>query len=293
MRNGRKCVICGELLNGRRYKYCSKKCDKENRKEYNKQYREENKEYFSQYKKNNKEKIKKSNCQYKENHQNEIKAYNKKYQQDNEIQIQKYNKERYKNNKEEILKQTHKYYQNNKDKRKKYDIRNKKRIEEYHKLYQKINKLEIKKQRSEYYEKNKKDISLRVREYKRNNEEKVRESSNKCSRKRRENPIFRLSGNISNGIRSSLRLRNLIKNRNHWEDIVGYTIQDLKRHLEALFTEGMTWDNHGRWHIDHIIPVSFFKFKKIGDVEFKMCWRLKNLQPLWAVENLRKSNKIL
>ena len=48
----------------------------------------------------------------------------------------------------------------------------------------------------------------------------------------------------------------------------------------------MTWDNYGKWHVDHIIPKSKFKFKSIDDAGLKECWKLENLQPLWAEDNL-------
>ena len=56
----------------------------------------------------------------------------------------------------------------------------------------------------------------------------------------------------------------------------------------------MSWDNYGRngWEIDHIKPISSFNFNSYKDKEFKECWSLENLQPLWAEENIRKSNKI-
>ncbi len=82
------------------------------------------------------------------------------------------------------------------------------------------------------------------------------------------------------------------KNKIHWESLVGYTATKLREHFESLFTEGMSWTNYGKWEIDHIIPKSFFVFDSPKDVEFKMCWRLENLQPLWAKDNLRKSNKL-
>jgi len=77
-----------------------------------------------------------------------------------------------------------------------------------------------------------------------------------------------------------------------WQSILGYTINDLKRHLESLFVEGMSWNNFGEWHIDHIIPKSFFQYEKPEDVEFQYCWSLDNLQPLWAIDNQIKSNQI-
>jgi hypothetical protein len=75
-------------------------------------------------------------------------------------------------------------------------------------------------------------------------------------------------------------------------DALNYTLQDLKEHLESKFQEGMTWDNYGEWHIDHIIPQSKLKYTSMDDENFKKCWALDNLQPLWARDNLKKGNKI-
>ena len=55
----------------------------------------------------------------------------------------------------------------------------------------------------------------------------------------------------------------------------------------------MTWDNYGEWHIDHIIPISYFDYSSYDDETFKICWDLNNLQPLWAKDNLIKSNKLI
>jgi hypothetical protein len=55
----------------------------------------------------------------------------------------------------------------------------------------------------------------------------------------------------------------------------------------------MTWDNYGEWHVDHITPISLYDIKEIGDSEFMECWSLKNLQPMWGEENIRKSNKVI
>ena len=55
----------------------------------------------------------------------------------------------------------------------------------------------------------------------------------------------------------------------------------------------MTWKNHGKWHIDHIVPKSFFRYKNTDDVEFKYCWSLDNLQPLWAKDNFSKSDNLI
>jgi hypothetical protein len=64
------------------------------------------------------------------------------------------------------------------------------------------------------------------------------------------------------------------------------------RHLEKQFLPGMSWENMGEWHIDHKIPIAAFNFEKPEDIDFKRCWALKNLQPLWKSENCIKGAKI-
>lgn len=102
--------------------------------------------------------------------------------------------------------------------------------------------------------------------------------------------MVKLNRYISRGIRHSL---NGNKQGQHWEDLVDYNLEDLKKHLEKHFKAGMTWENYGSWHIDHKIPISAFVFDSSNDRGFKKCWALSNLQPLWAKENLKKANKIL
>lgn len=77
--------------------------------------------------------------------------------------------------------------------------------------------------------------------------------------------------------------------------MVGYSVDDLMRHLERQFQPSMTWENYGRggWHIDHKIPKSVFNYETTGDIDFKRCWALDNLQPLWEPENLSKSDKLV
>ena len=76
-----------------------------------------------------------------------------------------------------------------------------------------------------------------------------------------------------------------------WLDLVPYGIEELRAHIERQFTKGMTWENMGEWHLDHIVPVASFSFTSPEDDEFKACWALTNLRPMWARENQRKSAK--
>ena len=113
--------------------------------------------------------------------------------------------------------------------------------------------------------------------------------NNYYKKKRETDPMFKLRSNISCSMYQSLRDN---KNGRHWETLVNYTLSDIKEHLESLFTDGMTWENQGAWHIDHKRPVSSFNFTKPEDEDFKLCFALSNLQPLWAKDNLEKSDKI-
>lgn len=98
-------------------------------------------------------------------------------------------------------------------------------------------------------------------------------------------PQMRLHGNVSRAIRSAIRLN---KAGRGWESLVGYTRADLVAHLEQRFLAGMTWENYGEWEIDHIRPRVSFAFVAAEDQQFKECWALNNLQPLWMPENRRK-----
>ncbi len=104
------------------------------------------------------------------------------------------------------------------------------------------------------------------------------------------NPTYRVSRSMSS------RINQLIRDKEFTSviDLLDYSIKELMIHLEKRFRDGMNWDNYGPyWHIDHIKPVSHFKFKSKNDFEFKECWALSNLQPLLKSENLSKGNRYI
>ncbi|MFA5340597.1 MAG: hypothetical protein WC332_02355 [Clostridia bacterium] len=102
-------------------------------------------------------------------------------------------------------------------------------------------------------------------------------------------PSFRVQHNMATAVNSSLRGK---KNHKRWVDLLGYDVDKLKNHLAKQFVDGMNWDNYGKWHIDHKIPISAFNINSYDDYDFKRCWSLKNLQPLWASDNLHKHAKL-
>lgn len=185
-----------------------------------------------------------------------------------------------------------KYYYNNKERVAGWNSRSvNKRIEkckEYRKRYYQEHKEKYRLMGKIRYAKFSEKIKENVKRWRKNNHEKEVLYSRRKGIKKRQDPIKKLNANISYGIWLSL---NGAKKNRHWEDLVGYTIQDLKIHLEKLFSAGMTWNNYGEWHIDHKIPKSVFIFESADDIGFKKCWDLKNLQPLWALDNIKKGNK--
>jgi len=125
------------------------------------------------------------------------------------------------------------------------------------------------------------------RKWSRENKDKTREA--RRSYKRRNRDKHRLNHAMSERIRAAL---NGVKNNKNWRDLVDFTPAELRTHLERRFLPGMTWENYGQWHVDHIIPVSVFNFNLASDIDFKRCWCLKNLQPLWGVDNDKKGNRL-
>ena len=75
------------------------------------------------------------------------------------------------------------------------------------------------------------------------------------------------------------------------EKLVGYSMDELRVHLERQFAKGMSWENMGEWHIDHIVPLVSFAITGPDDPELRRAWSLTNLRPLWASANLSKHDK--
>lgn len=105
----------------------------------------------------------------------------------------------------------------------------------------------------------------------------------------RKDPAMVLRGAVSNGIRRAI---GSAKARSRWLDIVGYTAEELRLHLERQFAKGMSWANYGEWHIDHIVPLASFDFSEDPIGTARTAWALTNIRPLWQLENRRKHAKI-
>lgn len=166
-------------------------------------------------------------------------------------------------------------------------------ITESSKRYYKKNKEERKAYASKWQKDNKELAREYHRKWRNKNRENYRERARNAKRKKYQtDPIFRLNENMHYGLWASLKDKHLDKAKRTF-DILPYTVEEFKNHLELLFKEGMTWDNYGEWHVDHKKPICSFNFKSIEDIEFLECWSLDNLQPLWGIENAEKGCKIL
>ena len=175
----------------------------------------------------------------------------------------------------------------------------------HQKEYAEANKEKLAAKKKIYRQKNKELISIYQKRWIANNpgyhrkwddknRDKRRKAVNSYHTRRRANDVgFRISSNISRSIRYSLSNTATGKNGKRWESLVGYSRTELKAHIERQFINGMAWDNWGAWHIDHIIPINSFSISSADDEEFKTCWSLPNLRPIWAEENQSKSDKLI
>jgi len=151
------------------------------------------------------------------------------------------------------------YYANHEKKKASQRIYNRKRAD-YQREYMKI-----------YYE---------------NNKDVIKENVRKNALKRKHSDVgYRLICNYRTRIYKAVKG---IEKPKKTIELIGCSVEELKDHLEKQFKPGMSWKNYGKWHIDHIRPCSSYDLLDIE--QMKECFNYKNLQPLWAEENLLKSD---
>jgi hypothetical protein len=177
---------------------------------------------------------------------------------------------------------------------------------EKQKNYHKINKEKITKLRKEFYESNKERLSERKKKYYQSdkerwskynkeyriiNKEKIAEIRKKYQQNKiKTDYLFKFKNSTRTLIRQSFKSKNNHKKTNtKTVDILGCSLDFFKEYIQSKFTKGMTLENHGKWHLDHIIPVSLAKTQE----DVIRLNHYTNFQPLWAKENLIKSTKII
>lgn len=134
-----------------------------------------------------------------------------------------------------------------------------------------------------------------MQNYAANNKEKIRAIKKRHSPKayanfllkRKADPVFKLKtllrARLLRALKGNYKSGSAVSN-------LGCSVEEFKVYMESKFLTGMSWENHGKWHIDHIIPLSFFNLSNID--ELKKACHYSNLQPLWASDNIKKSNRI-
>jgi len=140
------------------------------------------------------------------------------------------------------------------------------------KKYREKNKEKLYNNHKKWYEENKDKWNEYLKQYREKNIDKIRKTKRDYERNRKaKDPLYKLINNFRTAIYQVLKENNINKN-GHYFEILKYTPEDLILHLETKFTNGMTWDNYGEWHVDHIKPISSHTILEIGDDEFMNCW---------------------
>lgn len=206
--------------------------------------------------------------------------------------VSEYRHEYYVANREKISENNRKYHKANREKiaerkRNWYEANRETQIERVRK-WNMANREKIAERKHKWYEANREERVECARKWKMANPEKVAENQRKYQSKRKAEDIqFKLAGNLRN--RLYYALKGNFKNGSAVRDL-GCSIDELKIYLEALFDKGMTWGNYGKWHVDHILPLSSFDLTDREQL-LEAC-HYTNLQPLWAEDNIRKKDKL-
>jgi len=191
-------------------------------------------------------------------------------------------------NRKNKMKSDPNYRKYRRDWEKKYALLNKEKIKKRQKEWRlkTIEKRRI--QAKEYQLKNKNKIKRYLKEWSKRPEV-VKRRNERFKERRKTDPYFRMKLSLRGRLMSFV-YRGRAKKIVSTNELIGCDWNFFKTYLEKQFRPGMTWNNYGKWHIDHIRPMTSFDLLKLKD-QYKCC-NYKNLQPLWSWENRRKSNKL-
>ncbi len=142
---------------------------------------------------------------------------------------------------------------------------------------------------SAWYAANPEKAAVSIAKWKNENRDKVRQIQSRRWYRKKSEPEFRLRYVMRTAINRSLKRGR----QSGAYKRLGYTIDELRSHLERQFSRGMSWDNYGKWHIDHVVPLASFDIESEDAPDFSRAWSLPNLRPLWGHENVRKGAKRL
>lgn len=164
---------------------------------------------------------------------------------------------------------------------------NKEKKKAYQKAWYEANKEKRKAYKKAYCEANKEKVRAYSKAwYEANKEKQIAYQIDYDKKRLKEDPIYRLLRYMRSGMWSVLSGRT---KSSRTMEYVGMSPDELMDYLEGQFTEGMTRDNYGKWHVDHIRPLASFDFTGPDrEEQLHLAWSHTNLQPLWALDNRRK-----
>jgi hypothetical protein len=169
-----------------------------------------------------------------------------------------------------------------------YAQRNKDRISANAKARYYANHEERKSKLREYAKANSRSEYMKA--YVEANRESLRKKTAARMRARRESDVgFRVKNNLSKRITNALTRDQGPKARARTLKLLGCSIEEFKLHIASQFSAGMTWDNYGEWELDHILPMA--NYLLTDSKTLSVLCKYTNYQPLWKVDNIRKSNK--
>jgi len=179
-------------------------------------------------------------------------------------------------------------YEVNKDRKHGYRSDCKECRREYRRKYRQKNKDIISENYKEYIKKVKENGGPLNNRVAASEEEKRRKRTEYqlkyVNERKKSDPFFKLKISIRKLI--YLTFKGHVK-KSRTEEIVGIDFNKFKEFIESKFQEGMSWDNYGKWHLDHVIPISSAN----SEEQIYELNHYTNFQPLWAEDNLKKSNK--
>lgn len=168
-----------------------------------------------------------------------------------------------------------------------YSLENTKKVQETRKQHYLKNKERVNKRNRAYHKTNYVALEAKKKIWLENNKEQYLSYRRRYKKERKgKNLTYKLAENLRNRLYYALKVKSW-KKSTHFSVYIGCEQDFLKQHLEKQFQPGMSWENYGQWHIDHIKPLGIAKTE---NEIYELC-HYTNLQPLWAVENIRKSNK--
>jgi len=215
--------------------------------------------------------------------------YKKQYYLDNKEKIKSKAKQYHLDNKEKVNERQKQYYLDNKERRTEYFLDNKERRTEYHIQYYQDNKEKIKAYDKQYHLDNKEKIKAYDKQRYQDNKEKINEQKKQYLNERyNSDPLFKFTKICRSRTFKAFKSKSWIKNGGT-EKLLGCDWETAFNHIEKQFESWMTWENHGEWHIDHIIPLASANTIE----EMTPLFNYKNLQPLLAEDNILKGDKIL